>query len=226
MKNNFFATLKKYRHAWAFSYFALYLSWYIYLERTITAKSAYHIMHSALDDYIPFNEYFIIPYYIWFLYVAGLVFFFFFKDKAEFYRYILFLAAGMSISLFICQIYPNGTDFRPVLDTNKNWATKLVSLIYASDTPTNVFPSIHVYNSLGTHLAIVKSKHFAHHPKLKVLSAVIAISICMSTVFLKQHSIIDVTGATILCYFAYALIYSHAPAYQEQTEKETSQIIG
>ena len=36
-------------------------------------------MHTALDDLIPFNEYFIVPYLMWFLYVAATIAFFFFK---------------------------------------------------------------------------------------------------------------------------------------------------
>ena len=137
--------LKKYRHAWVFLYTFIYLPWYMYLERTITHE--YHVLHTWVDDIIPFNEYFIIPYFIWFIYVASVLIFFFFKDVDEFYRFGLYLALGMSISLFICQIFPNGTDLRPVnLDPNKNIFTHLVAFIYKTDTNTNVFPSIHVFN--------------------------------------------------------------------------------
>ena len=51
--------LKKYGHVWVLSYGFLYLPWFFYLERTVI--SDYAVMHTALDDYIPFNEYFIIP---------------------------------------------------------------------------------------------------------------------------------------------------------------------
>ena len=81
--------LQKYRHAWVLLYVFLYIPWFFYLERTVT--SHYHIIHVALDDYIPFNEYFIIPYLFWFLYVAGTVMYFFFKDKHDFYRLCAFL---------------------------------------------------------------------------------------------------------------------------------------
>ena len=52
--------LKKYGHVWVLSYAFLYLPWFLYLEQTVTGD--YAVMHTALDDYIPFNEYFIIPY--------------------------------------------------------------------------------------------------------------------------------------------------------------------
>ena len=179
----------------------------MYLERTVVTE--YHVIHTKIDDYIPFNEYFVIPYFIWFVYVTFLLMFLFFKDVDEFYRYGLYLALGMSISLFICQIFPNGTNLRPMdLDPNKNIFTHLVSFIYKTDTNTNVFPSIHVYNSIATHVAIVKSKHFYKNFKVQAVSFIIMISICLSTLFLKQHSFLDLVGATILCYFIYQLVYS------------------
>lgn len=202
--------LKKYRHAWVFLYSFIYLPWYMYLERTIT--HAYHVLHTWVDDIIPFNEYFIIPYFIWFIYVASVLIFFFFKDVDEFYRFGLYLALGMSISLFICQIFPNGTDLRPVnLDPNKNIFTHLVAFIYKTDTNTNVFPSIHVFNSIATHVAILRSRFFYNNMKVKAISFIIMISICLSTLFLKQHSFLDVVGATILSYVIYQLIYAKIP---------------
>lgn len=202
--------LKKYRHAWVFLYTFIYLPWYMYLEITITHE--YHVLHTWVDDIIPFNEYFIIPYFIWFIYVASVLIFFFFKDVDEFYRFGLYLALGMSISLFICQIFPNGTDLRPVnLDPNKNIFTHMVAFIYKTDTNTNVFPSIHVFNSIATHVAILRSRFFYNNMKVKAISFIIMISICLSTLFLKQHSFLDVVGATILSYVIYQLIYAKIP---------------
>ena len=215
--------LKKYRHAWVFLYILIYIPWYIYLERTIVHE--YHILHTWVDDIIPFNEYFIIPYFIWFIYVASVLLFFFFKDVDEFYRFGLYLALGMSISLFICQIFPNGTNLRPTnLDPNKNIFTHLVAFIYKTDTPTNVFPSIHVFNSIATHVAIVRSKFFYNNMKVKVVSFIIMISICLSTLFLKQHSFLDVVGATILSYVIYQLIYAKIPLPVGHSDREDIRI--
>lgn len=199
--------LGKYKHAWVFLYTLIYLPWYRYLEGTIVTE--YHVMHTWVDNLIPFNEYFVIPYCIWFVYVSSVLIFLFFKDVDEFYRFGLYLALGMSISLFICQIFPNGTDLRPInLDMHKNIFAALVGFIYKTDTNTNVFPSIHVFNSIATHIAIVKSKYFYKNIKIKTVSFITMIMICLSTLFLKQHSAIDVVGATVLSYFIYQLIYS------------------
>ena len=44
-------------------------SWFIWLEqRNVTS---YHLIYTSLDSKIPFSEYFIVPYLLWFIYVAG-----------------------------------------------------------------------------------------------------------------------------------------------------------
>ena len=86
---------KKYRHIWLLSYGFLYLPWFCYLERTV--KAGYHIMHVTLDDYIPFCEYFVIPYLMWFLYVGSAILFFLFKSKEDYYR---LCQAGGSLGYF------------------------------------------------------------------------------------------------------------------------------
>lgn len=111
--------LKKYGHVWVLSYAFLYLPWFLYLEQTVTGD--YAVMHTALDDYIPFNEYFIIPYLFWFVYVAGAIAYFFFTNRQDYYRLCGFLFVGMTISLIICTFFPNGTDLRIEVDPQKNF---------------------------------------------------------------------------------------------------------
>mgnify|MGYP000598938296 CR=1 FL=1 len=187
--------IKKYGHIWIMAYFAIYLPWFLYLEKHVTTR--YHVMHSVVDDWIPFNEYFIIPYFLWFAYIAAVILWFFFTNKEDYYRVCILLFTGMTLSLLICTLFPNGTDFRPYVDPEKNIFAKAVSLLYATDTCTNVFPSIHVYNSVAVHIGIIRSEQFKNNRIVRLISGVLMVSICMSTVFLKQHSIIDVA---LSCY--------------------------
>lgn len=207
--------LKKYGHIWVMGYILIYLPWFFYLERTVTDR--YTVMHVALDDYIPFNEYFIIPYLLWFVYVSGAVLFFFFTSKQDYYRICTFLFVGMTISLVICTFFPNGTDLRTAVDPGKNFCSYLVSLIHASDTPTNVFPSIHAYNSLGVHFAVTNSSLFKDKKWVSRSSFVLMAAICLSTVFLKQHSAIDVLGAFILGYGMYPFVFGVGYASSRKT---------
>ena len=42
--------IKKYKHAWVFLYAFIYMPWFMYLEKHITAESEYHVIHSVLED--------------------------------------------------------------------------------------------------------------------------------------------------------------------------------
>ena len=200
------ALIHKYKHAWLLLYACIYLPWFCYLERTVTGN--YHVMHAALDDLIPFCEYFIIPYLLWFPYVAVTVAYFFFTSKNDYYRLCAFLFTGMTISLLVCTLFPNGTNFRPHIDPDKNIFCLLVSKLWKADTCTNVFPSIHVYNSLGVHIAVSHSERLRKHRFLVAGSGILMVLIMLSTIFLKQHSILDVIGAGVMACVLYQFVYA------------------
>ena len=197
--------LKKYKHGWVFSYFLVYMPWFLYLEKHVTKN--YHVIHSAIDDEIPFIEYFIVPYLLWFVYVAATVAFFFLKDKDDYFKCCAFLFTGMTVFLLVSTLWPNGHHLRPFIFPRENIFTRLVAMIYRADTPTNLWPSIHVYNSLGCHFAIAKSRHFAQHKGIRFGSLVLCVSIVLSTMFTKQHSAFDVMTALILASVMYLLVY-------------------
>lgn len=195
----------KYWHALFGLYLPIYLFLFFFLEERALVHG--HDIYIWLDDVVPYNKYFIIPYLLWFLYIAVTVGFFFFYSQKEFVRYATFLVVGMSICVATFAIYPSSQELRPTLTENDIF-TKLVKMIYTIDSPTNVCPSIHVLNSLIAHIAICKSEYFKSKTLIKILSLILCISICLSTVFLKQHSVFDGICSIILCAIMYVFIYS------------------
>lgn len=197
-----------YRHAIPLIvYGIIYLTWFCHLEKTVTKQ--YTVIHMALDDYIPFCEVFVIPYFLWFAYVATVVLYFFFKDKNDYYRTCIFLFTGMTIFLIISTLWPNGHHLRPYTMPRDNVFTHLVEKLYHTDTPTNLWPSIHVYNSLGAHFAIIRSKHFENRKGIRIASFILAVSIILSTMFIKQHSVFDVLTAFGLAAIMYLVVYRY-----------------
>ena len=186
-------------------YMAVYLLWWIYLEHTVPG-TGYSVIHTPVDDLIPFNEYFVIPYLLWFPYMIYVVLYFLFRsDRLEYFKLIGFLMAGMTIFLVISTLFPNSLQLRPVRFTRDNFLIDLVHMVYRNDTPTNVFPSIHVYNSIACYLAVMHSKHSTVVSRMT--SFTISLSIVMSTMFIKQHSVFDVMCACALCIIFDYLIY-------------------
>ena len=170
--------------------------------------TSYHLVYTSLDSMIPFCEYFIVPYLLWFVYVAAAVLLFLFtQPKREFYKLTGYLFIGMSVCLAICTVWPNIQILRPAVDPDKNIFCRLVYMIYSADTPTNVFPSIHVFASIGTHTGLCRSTWAKKYPAVKYGSAVMMVLIVLSTMFLKQHSVLDVMAAIILCSGMYSMVY-------------------
>ena len=208
-KQNFklrFQTLyEKYKHLLLLLYFPFYMIWFSYLEKTVTTQ--FHVIHVALDDYIPFCEYFVIPYFLWFAYVAFGFIYIAGTSQKDFYKMCGFLYTGMTVFLIVSTVYPNGHFLRPTYFTHHNFCTMLCEFLYSTDTATNLFPSIHVYNSIGIHLAISHNEKLRKNKTIQLLSFLLMVSIILATMFLKQHSVFDVVTAFLLAYVMYLVIY-------------------
>lgn len=195
-------------------YAPFYVITFIWLENRPVAQI--HIIEMEIDKYIPFCEYFIIPYYLWFGYIAlTVIFFAFLADRKEYYKLCLSLGAGMTIFLFISYIWPNGLQLRPAVLPRDNFCTDLVRFLQKSDTSTNVFPSIHCYNSMVANAAIWKNETLGKKKGIKWGSLILCISILLSTLFLKQHSMMDLLSAFVMFLAFYIPLYA-IPEWQNK----------
>ncbi len=217
---------EKYPHIWVVSYFIIYMIWFAWLESR--ADEPYHVIHFPLDDYIPFCEYFIIPYLLWFGYVGWGIGYFYLKDRSEYFRLCAMLFTGMTIFLIVSTIYPNGHYLRPTTFARDNIFVHIVKWLYASDTATNLFPSIHVYNSIAVNIAVWRSDAFKHKHAMRCGSAILMVSIILSTMFLKQHSVFDVVTGMITAAGMYMIVYVNnpfrLPVRQEKYEQKLHRI--
>lgn len=203
--------LAKYKDAWILLFALFFIVVFFTLEgRT---EITYNIISSSLDNYIPFCEYFVVPYFLWFPYMLFPILYLYFKSKRDYNKLVISGAIGMTIFLFISYIYPNTLIIRPDTFANDNVFSRLISFLHSIDTCTNVFPSIHVYNSLAVHVALLKCSNLKNILWAKILSWVLSISIILSTVFIKQHSIVDVIGAFALYLIIHVMIYNILPAF-------------
>ena len=135
----------QFRHLKLLLFWPIFSLVFCYLEN-YRPTVYYAPMRCALDHWIPFCKWFVIPYAFWFLFVGGM-------------------------------------------------------LLY-----TNVCPSIHVIGSFAVYFAARDIRRFrAKGWRLGFLTMAVLIS--LSTVFLKQHSVLDVLAGLAVCAAAYPLIY-------------------
>lgn len=199
---------RKYKHLFPLAVFLIfYLTVFVYVEN----RPAYHmhLLASRFDHLIPFCELFVVPYIMWFFYITFGVLFFGIveKDRDQYYQLSTNLMIGMALFLLISLIWPNGHTLRPAVLPRDNVFTRLVIMIYSSDTSTNVFPSIHVFNTIAMHTAVRHSTTLKKHPWAVRISGIIAVSIVLSTMFIKQHTVIDVVGAMGLNLVTWYVLY-------------------
>ena len=197
---------QKYKHSLVLLYGLIYMPWFLWLESR--ANLPYHVIHISLDDKLPFIEYFIVPYLLWFLYVAAVfIYLFFQKNKKEFYQYCIFLFTGMTLFLIISTVYPNGHLLRPSSFERHNVFTFAVQILYQADTATNIFPSLHVFNSIAAHRAVANNAKLRGNLLIRGGSFLLMVSIILATMFLKQHSVLDVISGIMLGMLMDQLVY-------------------
>lgn len=196
-------------------YGLFYVPVFSYLERRPVEHI--NIIEMKIDAYIPFCEYFIIPYLVWFGYIGVSVITFMFLDRKDYYKLCTMLGAGMTIFLFISYIWPNGLQLRPDVYPRENFCTDLVRVLQTKDTSTNVFPSIHCFNSMVVNAAIWKNTVLGKKKGIKWGSCILCILILLSTLFLKQHSLMDLLAALFMFVAFYIPLYA-IPEWQEKKQ--------
>ena len=196
---------EKYGHLLLLFYFPFYMAVFTHIEKVVPEKI--HIINCVFDQYIPFCEYFVIPYLLWFAYMGAAGLFFMFRDKEAFCKLMYMGMIGMTTFLLVSILYPNGLEIRPTEFARDNIFVELTKYIYNADPARNVLPSIHVFNSVGTFLCIRKSKSLKDNRFVNVSAFILTVAIVFATMFLKQHSMFDVLSALVLVTISYDIVY-------------------
>lgn len=176
-----------------------YFSLYILTENMIPYERCYPV-HCALDDLIPFCEYFVIPYVGWYALIVGSLICFALYNPKNFENMSKYIIVTQLVAMAIYIIFPNRQDLRPDIFVRENIFTDLVGLLYTVDTSTNVCPSLHVAYSIG--IASTWIREDSASKLLKTGIVVFCILVCISVVFVKQHSVVDILVAIPVCMLA------------------------
>ena len=188
-----------------FSHLKLLLGWvgyfalYILTENLIPAEKC-HVIHCALDDVVPFCEWFVIPYALWYLLIVASILYFLLYSVDSFKKMQTYIIITQIIAMAVYIIYPNRQDLRPDLFPRENVLTQLLGFIYSVDTNTGVCPSLHVAYSLGIASTWLREKSASKTWKMFVV--ILVALICVSVAFVKQHSVVDIFAAIPVCLFA------------------------
>lgn len=194
----------RFRHALLLGGWLAYFALYFLTENLIPAERC-HVIHCALDDRIPFNEGFVFFYVGWYFLVFGSLAWTFFFDVERFRKLQIFIMITQAAAMLTYILYPSVQNLRPAEFPRRNVLTAIMAFIYAFDTPTGVFPSLHVAYSLGILSVGLKDPRLPRVWKGLLTFAVIMISAAVC--FVKQHSALDVLSALPVGLLAEAIVY-------------------
>lgn len=185
-----------------------------YALEWVIPRESYDPVYHWLDGQIPFWEGFVIPYVFWYVYMAGSVAYTFFRDKDAYRQMMYFYMIVFGISTVVFFLWPTCQQLRPAVFPRDNLLTRIMGRLYAMDTNTNVCPSLHVSGAIGAALGFTDTKRFSSRG-WKTGNGIVAGLICLSTVFVKQHSVWDVFWGLVLSWAAWRIVY------KKRTKRET-----
>lgn len=195
----------QYRHVLLLLYWPVY-GFVFWFAEQVWEPETFHTMYCLLDDRIPFFEWFVIPYLYWFVFLIGTLAYCMVFDVPAFRQMMHFVIVTYSLSLVIFFLFPNCQQLRPEQFPRDNILTRFMAGFYAFDTNTNVFPSLHVVGSMAALAAAWRAKGL-NKPLWRAVSLVSAVLISLSTVFLKQHSVLDIFGGLAVSGIGYLLCF-------------------
>lgn len=161
-----------------------------------------NLVGNVIDTKIPFVPVFFIPYCIWYLMIFIIPYYLYCKDKDKFIKYTMAYILCSMIGNIVFISYPS-TVARPTV-TGTDIFSLIAKFIYWIDTPTNCFPSLHCAISMLFILYICESKNTNIITKISV--CIISILIMLSTLFTKQHVVVDFISGDILALIVYLIV--------------------
>lgn len=193
-----------------FSHLKLLVGWVIYfalyfLTENLIPVEKCHVVHIGLDDIIPFCEWFLFPYVFWYVLIVLSLGYFALYDVDSFKKLQTYIMITQFVAMAVYIIYPNCQDLRPATFPRDNFLTDCIGLIYAFDTNTGVCPSLHCAYSIGIASVWLRTKNTSL--LWKAFTVFAAALICLSTMFIKQHSAADFFAALPVCILAEILVF-------------------
>lgn len=184
-------------------YFPVYLLLFYWVEHAITGN--YWGSWCILDDWIPFVDGFVFAYVMWYPLMVGMTLWLLVRDRRAFLRYGWTVIIGLTASIAIFFILPSGQNLRPETVPGSGLAAMLVRAIYAMDTNTNVFPSMHVVGTLAAMVASFDTPSISRRARGCIVG--LGVLINASTVLIKQHSVLDILAGIALFALVYLTVY-------------------
>lgn len=169
----------------------------------LTNKPIGVIHHLTLpcEAYIPLIKQFVVIYHASYPFMLINLVLFLILNKVLFVESAASIALGNVLAFLTFLLYQTEVP-RPEI-FGDDMFSQLLRLTYQMDKPYNGFPSQHVLTTTIILIAILKSKSTKGY---KIFSAILCTLILLSTLFIKQHMLLDVFGGVVYGSASYIIV--------------------
>ncbi len=162
-----------------------------------------HFIGNAIDHKIPFIACFGLIYVSWFFAIIIVPLVLNKYKKSELKKHYLNVFIAILICAMFYLFYPTTSDIRPAVHI-KGLFTLTCYLVYFFDGPmANLFPSMHCLMCFYYIYYVLFNKEIDKRWRIGIF--IWAVLIIFSTLFAKQHVVIDVAGAFIFSAIIYTI---------------------
>lgn len=144
------------------------------------------------DAQIPLIKEFVVIYNFSYPFMFINLILFLIRYKHIFVKSALSIALGNVLGFITYLLYQTVVPRPEVL--GNDLFSEMLRMTYNMDNPYNGFPSLHISSTTIILISILSSKS---NKKYKVFSIVLCVLITLSTLFIKQHTILDVLGGVV-----------------------------
>ena len=202
--------------------YGVYLLGELISHLTGTDQWAFACKIPALDDRIPLVPAFILIYVLSFAFWIGEYIIIALTGKRRYVNFLYVLAVCYAICFLFFIFMPTYIDRLAeggiAAAQQPGFINWIMKFIYRSDgweTGRNLLPSLHCLASAVCYLFVRKRPEIARG--VRVYTLIGAVLICLSTVFTKQHYVIDVFAGIALALISYWLISRMDPGRKYET---------
>lgn len=177
--------------------FAL-VPFYILIPEFVPPRARY-VPELALDRALPLVPSWAIVYGALYLFLILLPLFVVRQQELIVRTVHAYLLIWIAAYIVFFVVYPTAAP-RPDTVTGEGFGVWGLRALYSSDPPYNCFPSLHVAHSVVSALACSRV-----HRRLGIIALIAAALVAVSTLFTKQHYVLDVVAGVVLAFVAYGI---------------------
>lgn len=193
--------IKKHKEVYLFIFYFLFIVLFGLIQKFYNPLSS-RLATWPIDYLMPYNKYFILAYALWWPLVPAAFIFFYFRDIPSFKALCFQVFIVCYLALLVYIVYPSYLDLRgPINETDI--CSSIILWLRSIDPPKNVFPSLHVSETMSICFVVYKSEDLLLNKFVKVIIYFIGFMIILSTIFIDQHSLQDIIFALLLSIIFY-----------------------